>query len=180
MIKHTMLVFLLFAMTTIPPIGCDCPDLALEDFTVGVFAYPPTDTTFTETDSVYISLDFNWEHTAQVINEPIFNNSLYALSCGNELGIGLTDIRITSDNEFNNIPPGNNLADIFYCNIAGGPYIDDCIRIHFKTGIGDVYYGISFLFTQVPTTFKEHVFTVRLTDDNNEYFYASTDTVRWQ
>ena len=168
--KHALLVCLLLAMTIIPPIGCDCPDLALSDFYTHVSAYPPTDTAYVESDSVYLSLFFNWGVMAQITDEPIFNNSLYAFSCAEILGVGLTDIRITSNNEFNGIPPGINLSDIFTCHFDGIQFIDDCIRTLFPKDTEDLHSNISFLFLQAPTTFKEHVFTVRLTDENNSKF----------
>ncbi|HRK28105.1 MAG TPA: hypothetical protein PK239_12560 [Chitinophagales bacterium] len=182
--KKTSLFILLFlAMTFLPPVGCTCPDLALETFEVWVAKNNPPYDIMSATDSVYLYLDLNWRTMPQANNFTTSNNSLYAWQCEEKLGSGLIDIRITSNQEFNGIPAGANLTDIFVCTKKQGLFIEDCLRETFKKGDYINYpgtSGIGFMFTQAPITAKEHVFMVRLTNDLSEHYSASSDTIRWQ
>ncbi|OWY20074.1 hypothetical protein C7N43_24465 [Sphingobacteriales bacterium UPWRP_1] len=161
------------------PVGCICPKSELNSFEIYIGTLSGN-TVFSYTDSVHITLYLNWDRiyaNNQLPTSNLFTQNAYAFSCADEIGTGIKDIKITCNKEFLDIAPGNSIEQKLSC-FNGELYIDDCVRTELAHG-NEAVSGLAFLFTYTPDP-SDYVFDIRLTDDADNMFFASSDTVTWE
>lgn len=178
--RNILIVLTFFTvLASIPPAGCRCSDYEVESFNVFIGTGYAEDTILLPTDTVWLVLDMNWHPISKIYQNTTnpFLTSAYAFCSSTDIGIGIKDIKISSNKNFNDVAAGSSLEEKLICPETDGTYIDDCIRAYLHEGLSTLE-GVIFMFKEAPSE-PEHIFTVRLTTDNDELLYATSDTVVW-
>ena len=182
--RYTTLFFTLL-LTMLLPLAC-CIDTGEWDLAalhirfISNDGIPATDTIQTDTLNVEILTEMFIVSAAPASISSGNFGQLYAFQrCSEDLRTEYTSILITSDRDYNNIPAGDPLNDLFFVRGEEPLSVDLIPEMYLQKGQSNEYFDLPWLTTFTKPAIPRHVFSVSFFDEDGFEVRGVSDTIVW-